>query len=339
MAKHHLRHNSECLNCGNTVNQRYCGLCGQENVETRQSFIYLVTHFFEDLTHYEGKFWGTIRFLFFKPAFLTKQFLQGKRNAYLPPVRLYIFVSFITFLLSNFLPSPPDLNALDKQLNHDEHNRSDGKVMVISHDTTGLTFKSGEAFYLSTEFINNRALDSARTARKNTVLQMSYFEYLYHKKAIEFKKHNYSGKQVLAKFTAALSKNFPKALFIYMPLFALLLRIFHTNNKWMYFDHGIFTLHYFSFMLLLFLGADLTSTLMAWVFYWCFGANPTIVGWIVLPVLVMWSLVYFFRAHHSMYEESKWVSRFKVGGIFLLNTVLFSLLFSALVLITMYTLR
>ena len=96
MSHHTTREDKTCLNCGESVEERFCGHCGQENIETRMSFLGLIAHFAEDLTHYEGKFWKTIKYLFFKPAFLTKEYLKGKRTSYLPPVRLYIFVSFFT---------------------------------------------------------------------------------------------------------------------------------------------------------------------------------------------------------------------------------------------------
>src|SRR5690606_28206355 len=72
--------------------------------ETRQSFGHLVAHFAEDFTHYDSGFWKTIKHLLFRPARLTKEYLMGKRQEYVPPVKLYIFISFITFLLPALLP-------------------------------------------------------------------------------------------------------------------------------------------------------------------------------------------------------------------------------------------
>ena len=61
-------------------------------------------HFFEDLTHYENAFWRTIKNLIFKPSALTKEYLSGKRLSYLAPVRLYIFISFLTFFIISIFP-------------------------------------------------------------------------------------------------------------------------------------------------------------------------------------------------------------------------------------------
>jgi hypothetical protein len=99
MSKSPLRKDKTCLNCRYVVENRFCPNCGQENTDTRKTFYHLFVHFFEDLTHYENAFWKTIKNLLFKPAALTKEYLSGKRLSYLAPIRLYIFISFITFFL------------------------------------------------------------------------------------------------------------------------------------------------------------------------------------------------------------------------------------------------
>ena len=99
-----LREEKNCLNCGHIVEEKFCPNCGQENTETRRPFHYLFSHFIEDLTHYDGQFWGTIKNLLFKPGKLTQTYLEGKRQRYVPPVKLYIFISFITFFLFSIIP-------------------------------------------------------------------------------------------------------------------------------------------------------------------------------------------------------------------------------------------
>lgn len=96
MSKKILRKDKTCLNCRYVVENKFCPNCGQENSDTRKTFHHLFLHFFEDLTHYENAFWKTIKNLILKPANLTKEYLSGKRLSYLAPVRLYIFISFLT---------------------------------------------------------------------------------------------------------------------------------------------------------------------------------------------------------------------------------------------------
>ncbi len=88
-----------CLNCNAIVAGKYCQVCGQENIEPKESFWHLVTHFFNDITHFDGKFFTTTKLLLLKPGYLAKAYLQGKRASYLHPIRMYVFTSFVFFLL------------------------------------------------------------------------------------------------------------------------------------------------------------------------------------------------------------------------------------------------
>ncbi|MDP3312207.1 DUF3667 domain-containing protein [Lutibacter sp.] len=105
MSKEKLRSETNCLNCNHMVEKRYCPNCGQENSVIHKSFYHLFIHFFEDLTHYDNSFWRTITYLLFKPAAVSKAYTSGQRLSFLPPMRLYIFTSFITFFLISLFPS------------------------------------------------------------------------------------------------------------------------------------------------------------------------------------------------------------------------------------------
>lgn len=93
------RKEKNCLNCNAEVLGRYCQVCGQENIEPKESAWHLITHFFNDVTHFDGKFFSTVKYLLFKPGFLTYEYVRGKRTTYLHPIRLYVFTSAFFFLL------------------------------------------------------------------------------------------------------------------------------------------------------------------------------------------------------------------------------------------------
>jgi Ca2+/Na+ antiporter len=89
----------DCLNCGATIQGRFCHICGQENIEPKESFWHLVTHFIYDITHFDGKFFSTLQLLLFKPGFLSHEYLKGRRASYLHPIRMYVFTSAFFFLI------------------------------------------------------------------------------------------------------------------------------------------------------------------------------------------------------------------------------------------------
>ncbi len=93
------RKEKDCLNCGATVQGKYCHVCGQENVEPKETFWHMVTHFFYDITHFDSNFFHTIHHLVLRPGFLSKEYMLGRRASYLHPIRMYVFTSAIFFLL------------------------------------------------------------------------------------------------------------------------------------------------------------------------------------------------------------------------------------------------
>lgn len=89
---------THCLNCDQKLIGNFCHICGQEKVDIKITFTELTRDFFGDMFTYDSRFYRTILPLLFKPGFLTRQFFVGKRIPYVPPLRLYLFISFILFL-------------------------------------------------------------------------------------------------------------------------------------------------------------------------------------------------------------------------------------------------
>lgn len=91
---------TNCLNCNYQfkASENYCPNCGQENHDLKIPFTHLIEELLEGFFHFEGKVFNTLKVLFTRPGKLTKDFVEGKRVAYVPPIRLYIFTSFVFFL-------------------------------------------------------------------------------------------------------------------------------------------------------------------------------------------------------------------------------------------------
>ena len=337
MSKSPLRKDKTCLNCNHVVEKRFCPNCGQENTDTRKTFHHLFIHFFEDLTHYENAFWKTIKNLIFKPASLTKEYLSGKRLSYLAPVRLYIFISFVTFFIIAVLPTNENGLISINQTSRAVTKNKDGKVLdtilvnnkvklsellkkeeTTKKNTTNADKNEG---FVNLGYKNIRDLDSCQKYGP-VEDKLNDFEYSIIKKSLLVKEKN-SKAEIIEKFLDGATKNFPKALFIYMPLFALVLWLFHNKKRWYYFDHGIFTLHYFSFLLLSFLLLLLTKR-----FINCFidTTFTTSLKTIIKFVGYSWMLYYFFPAHHRFYGETHFISLVKSFAMLFINLVLISIL-------------
>ncbi|MGL2963698.1 DUF3667 domain-containing protein [Flavobacterium sp. RSB2_4_14] len=341
MSKSSLRKDKTCLNCRYVVENRFCPNCGQENTDTRKTFYHLFVHFFEDLTHYENAFWKTIKNLLLKPAALTKEYLSGKRLSYLAPIRLYIFISFVTFFIIAVFPNETNSDFIN--INNNTKNNLGIKTnitvekaklkklvdaKVISQETADELLKT--AIKLEEEAIIKEEKDSSfidfgyktfeeLEEHKN---EMGPLQYALNKKTIPiYQKYTYT--QIKEKFVESVIRNFPKILIIYMPLFAFVLWLFHGKKRWYYFDHGIFTLHYFSFLLLIYLLLFLFNKIID-----SFVVNTVTntISSVVNFIGYLWMIYYFFPAHRRFYEESRFVSIIKTSSMFFINLVLISII-------------
>jgi hypothetical protein len=357
MSKDKLRIDTNCLNCDHLVEERYCPNCGQENTLSRKTFHHLFIHFFEDLTHYDNSFWRTIFYLFFKPAALTKAYMSGKRMSFLGPVRLYIFISFVTFLTISLFPTEtvnkkeilkakqnnkelviPTIDSLhieEKSVNSltkvgilsQKNNDTIIKILQQTNIIDSKKIKKKEVADFGYKSINE--LDSIQK-HGGKEIKVSQTEYWFLKKWLAVKEEN-TNEQIVEKFMYSFTSNIPKVLFLYMPFFAFTLWLFHDKKKWYYFDHGIFTLHYFSFLLLLILTLFLTDKIIL-----LFDPTP-VVDWIrftIKSIGIFWMIYYFFPAHRRYYQHDFLTSLYKSSLIIVINLVI---LFILVVLFALYT--
>ena len=245
----HLKERKEknCLNCGETVTGRFCHQCGQENVEVKESFGHLIMHFIEDLTHFDGKLWKTLKLLLFKPAKLTQLYMDGQRANYIHPIRMYLFISaiFFFFIFSGEqvkgpevakplpvialpnppLPKPALLNTVASKKT--DLKKTDAKNVEVKKEG-GLNFQIGND---TIPYKTIGAYDSAQSKLPDTKKD-SWFESSLVKKTIEL---NDKFKDDKFKFGEALMEQFEhyfsRMLYISLPMFALFLWILYRRNK------------------------------------------------------------------------------------------------------------
>ena len=152
-----LRTEKDCLNCGHFVTGKFCSHCGQENIHTKESFSHQIHHVIGDITHFDSKFLQTIKYLFSKPGFLTLEYLKGKRVRYVHPIRLFVFTSFLFFLLQSIIP---DLHADKKDDKSSNANlKNDLKDAKTKEDSDVIinAYKLGSAF--GSHFSGNKTLE------------------------------------------------------------------------------------------------------------------------------------------------------------------------------------
>jgi len=95
-----------CLNCKNELGNgiAFCPVCGQKAHETKLTVWSLLSDFFGSLFNLDNGLYRSLLGLPI-PAFLSKQFMSGKRKSYLNPVRLFLITLIIHLsVLTNLVP-------------------------------------------------------------------------------------------------------------------------------------------------------------------------------------------------------------------------------------------
>jgi hypothetical protein len=102
----------DCISCGAVIVENYCSVCGEKRLEIHDLKIqHFIEESFEGITHFDSKFFKSVRLLFGKPGLLSKYFYMGKRVPYMRPFALFFVCNIMFFLIigqSNVFSLPLD---------------------------------------------------------------------------------------------------------------------------------------------------------------------------------------------------------------------------------------
>ncbi len=94
---------TDCKNCGKAFAGQYCNHCGEKIYHEHDRS---VLHFFEEgfhfITHFDGKFFNTVRLIFTRPGQLSADYCYGIRKRYFKPLSLFLLLVVIYLLFPAF---------------------------------------------------------------------------------------------------------------------------------------------------------------------------------------------------------------------------------------------
>ena len=88
-----------CPNCGSDRPDRFCSHCGQNDRDYMRGLWSVVYEFFREMFELDSRLFRTLKSLLFRPGHLSSEFSRNRRATYMSPVRLYLFTSFLFFLV------------------------------------------------------------------------------------------------------------------------------------------------------------------------------------------------------------------------------------------------
>jgi hypothetical protein len=303
---------------------RYCHFCGQENVEVFESTWHIVTHFFNDITHFDGKFFSTLRLLIFKPGYLSDEYRRGRRASYLNPIRMYLFTSafffiifFSTFNINENLSVKTKLDTseleasftLDSINSYNADRKIDEIITKVEKEKIKKSTAESEGFSITgTKYATRKAYDSVLSAGAK---KHNWFQRTLIYREIELnEKYGNDRKKIMTTFIDDLVHRFPQILFISLPLFALILQLLYARKKQYYYtNHLIFSVHLYILVFIVLFAVIVLREINS-------NLNWIAINWII-ALLYVFIFYYEYKALKNFYQQGKGKTILKY---FLLNT-------------------
>jgi hypothetical protein len=89
-----------CVSCDEPLHGRYCHACGEKRPDARDLTLAAFGRYaIASITNADAKLYLTMRRLVGAPGVLTRDFVAGRRRPYIGPLRLFLLVNVVYFLL------------------------------------------------------------------------------------------------------------------------------------------------------------------------------------------------------------------------------------------------
>ncbi|RCH56025.1 hypothetical protein DJ568_04565 [Mucilaginibacter hurinus] len=360
--KKRYREEDDCLNCGTRLEGKYCHSCGQENLHLKEHFGHVLTHAVLDYFHFDHQFIHTLKPLLFEPGRLTSEYVAGRRARFLHPVRMYIFISIVYFLLAfsnnnhvvkvnreGHQITTGQTNVADNTIEYTEDNTSytvyltDEEKQKIKKAIKS-TFKPSKDSSNIGEISDNQFEDaflSIFTDRADQIDYDNYQEYLRDQSKLpKSQQDGFWNRYIIKKyitwqndgvnsqklFTEGVKHNVPKMMFLLLPLFALILKFAFWRNRKYYVEHLIFSFHFHCFIFLLFICVILLKMVLP--VSWTLGIE------LIELIIITW---YIYRAFRTFYQRSRFRVISKMIGVSLMYLVVFCLSITLVAVLTALT--
>jgi hypothetical protein len=332
---------ANCANCDTPLSGHFCSNCGQEAVLHAASTREFLHEFIGHYVALEGKLWSSLRLLILKPGELTNEYIRGRRVRYVQPLRMYLTFSVLFFALLKFTsdgethvdnkqttgqniaaatikaagkPQPQDAGSEEsKSAARDaladvmsemarEDAKSDIRAAKAEHTSeqasgqaSGHDQQDSTDMNINEEYIDGKLADLPLLRRQWHALNQLPAE------------------EQLKVFKNGMNHYAPYAIFLLMPVFALLLKVLYLGSGRRFGEHMLFALHSNAFAFLMFSVILLAHYGLLQFLLWC------------------WMIGYLPWAMRRVYHSSRFGTflRWSVLMLFYLIALMLAVLISA----------
>jgi len=333
-----------CQNCGAPLLGPHCYRCGQPVTGLVRHFTSVVGDFFDTVLNIDARVFRTLWPLFARPGYLSCEYFAGRRVRYVSPVRLFVFLSILTFFVARLTLSitgnPINLNddsisgATTVSQVEGLRDRALAKLTRAESNVTGVDAGLARAQQAVREQAQHR-IDELRAAQargepppipkpdisfgnngkpwdaKTNPLVLDWlpgFANHWLNQQIARAESNVARmQQDPSLFKDAILSAVPSTLFVLLPVFALMLKILYLFKRRLYMEHLIVALHSHAFLCLTLLLAFLAMALRDAVPQ---GFLHGLLG-VVEGLLFAWMPVYLLLMQKHVYRQGWTLTLFK----------------------------
>lgn len=298
-----------CLNCGAEISDRFCPHCGQENTPADLTLRGVFKEFLTELAYYDSKIWRTLRNLLFHPGSLSKEWSAGKRVSFLSPIRLYLTVTALFFIVAAWRTpsginvqanmSPKDVASVIHSIAKSRLSPKRQATALLAESRFKLTPEQKKAYE---DAVGQAGKNYEAALSKGTTPTDSANEDFPGLEGNSWLRKQLQKLQSMASddpkiISSRYFEQIPKALFVVLPLCAVVLKLMYVRQRRTYVEHLVFLLHFHSFVFLALLPATAFS-------------NDVTALYAFLAVM-FWMPAYGFLAMKRYYGQVWWVTLLK----------------------------
>jgi len=345
-----------CMNCGTELQGPFCHYCGQPDKNLMRFFPVLMRELLEDFFDFDSRFTRTLKPLLIKPGRLTRDYLDGRRFRYVPPLRLYIFSSIAFFFLAAILAGDAiqigdgevninnDQAGFTVEIDDDDEDDLREALDGLNDLEPGLGDQITETINQAQEENEDHDEDGEDTIningepwdRETNPFIIAWLpDWVNDRVNDEIEESPQKGKAIEANPDLIKDKVFdvlPATMFVLLPIVALLFKFWYLFAKKYYVEHLIFALHNHSFIFVAALIMLLLNVFAGWQDPSEEGQLTTTIGWVNI-VIGCWIPVYLLLSLKRVYQQGWGMTIAKFGFIGISYSVLlgFTTAFVALI--------
>ncbi len=297
---------AKCLNCREPLGPtgHYCIKCGQRARSNPLPLKEFMGDFVQDYFTVDAKFFRSVRLLFTAPGLMTRRFNEGERLSFIAPFRFYIFVSVLYFFLlalntrdSNFEFLNPRGTSPEAQL---------AQLDSLVGDT--ISFNNTQRFLEVYRQIRAPKVDSLNSGTTFFTID-DEDDALAGTLSNRLEERWKALKENPERFKQSLFKAVSIGVFFLLPIFALILMLTHARRSKFYVNHLVFSVHYHTFLFLIF---SIYLLLGMW--------SAQLKHWLLLAII----LAYLFLTARQVWKQAPagWFRRTAIVLFFLLFILL-----------------